>query len=68
VSRYRWTILALGTFAQASHSAVFLGIPVMAPQFREEYELSLPEVGVVLAAISVGSVVTLFPGACSPIG
>jgi MFS family permease len=61
VSRYRWTILALGTLAQASYSAVFLGIPVMAPQFREEYDLSLPEVGVVLAAISIGSVVTLLP-------
>jgi len=61
VSRYRWTILALGTVAQASYSAVFLGIPVMAPQFRDEYGLSLPAVGVVLAAISIGSVVTLLP-------
>ena len=51
MSRYRWTILALGTLAQASYSAVFLGIPVMAPQLRDEYGLSLPEVGVVLAAI-----------------
>ena len=42
MSRYRWTILALGTVAQASYSAVFLGIPVMAPQFRDEYGLSLP--------------------------
>ena len=61
MSRYRWTILALGTLAQASYSAVFLGIPVMAPQLRDEYGLSLPEVGVVLAAISIGSVVTLLP-------
>jgi sugar phosphate permease len=61
VSRYRWTILALGTLAQASYSAVFLGIPVMAPQLRDEYGLSLPEVGVVLAAISIGSIVTLLP-------
>ena len=61
MSRYRWTILALGTLAQASYSAVFLGIPVMAPQLREEYGLSLPEVGVVLAAVSIGSVGTLLP-------
>jgi sugar phosphate permease len=61
VSRYRWTILALGTLAQASYSAVFLGIPVMAPQLRDEFGLSLPEVGVVLAAVSIGSVVTLLP-------
>jgi sugar phosphate permease len=61
VSRYRWTILALGTVAQASYSAVFLGIPVLAPQFRDEYGLSLAEIGVVLAAFSIGSVLTLLP-------
>ena len=61
MSRYRWTILALGTVAQASYSAVFLGIPVLAPQFRDEYGLSLAEIGVVLAAFSIGSVLTLLP-------
>ena len=61
MSRYRWTILALGTAAQWSYSAVFLGIPVLAPQLREEYGLSLTQVGVVLAAFSIGSVVTLLP-------
>ena len=61
MSRYRWTILALGTIAQASYSAVFLGIPVMAPQLRDEYGLSLTQTGVVLAAFSIGSVVTLLP-------
>jgi sugar phosphate permease len=61
VSRYRWTILALGTAAQWSYSAVFLGIPVLAPQLREEYGLSLAQIGVVLAAFSIGSVVTLLP-------
>ena len=61
MSRYRWTILALGTVAQASYSAVFLGIPVLAPQFRDEYGLSLTEIGVVLAAFSIGSIVTLLP-------
>jgi sugar phosphate permease len=61
VSRYRWTILALGTAAQASYSAVFLGIPVLAPQLRESYGLSLTQIGVVLASFSIGSVVTLLP-------
>ena len=61
MSRYRWTILALGTVAQASYSAVFLGIPVLAPQLRDGYGLSLTEIGVVLAAFSIGSVVTLLP-------
>lgn len=61
MARYRWTILALGTLAQASYSAVFLGVPVLAPQLREEYGLSLAQVGVVIGAFSVGSVVTLLP-------
>lgn len=61
MSRYRWTILALGTLAQASYSAVFLGVPVLAPQLREEYGLSLTQIGVVIGAFSVGSVVTLLP-------
>lgn len=61
MSRYRWTILALGTAGQASYSAVFLGIPVLAPHLEDEYGLSLTELGVVLAAVSIGSVVTLLP-------
>jgi sugar phosphate permease len=61
VSRYRWTILALGTGAQAAYSGVFLGIPVLAPALRTEYALTLPEVGLVIAAVNVGSVVTLLP-------
>jgi sugar phosphate permease len=61
VSRYRWTILALGTAAQASYSAVFLGLPVLAPELRAEYDLSLTQIGVVLATVNLGSVVTLVP-------
>jgi sugar phosphate permease len=61
VSRYRWTILGLGTAAQASYSAVFLGIPVLAPALRAEYGLSLPEVGLVIATANLGSILTLLP-------
>ena len=61
MSRYRWTVLALGTAAQASYSAAFLGIPVLAPALRVEFGLTLAEVGVVLAAFSLGSVLTLLP-------
>jgi len=61
VSRYRWTILALGTGAQAAYSAVFLGIPVLAPTLAAEYDLTLPEVGLVIAAVNVGSILTLLP-------
>lgn len=61
MSRYRWTILALGTGAQAAYSAVFLGIPVLAPALRAEYGLTLPEIGLAIATANLGSVVTLLP-------
>ena len=61
MSRYRWTILALGTSAQAAYSATFLGIPVLAPALRAEYGLTLPQVGLVIATANLGSVATLLP-------
>ena len=57
--RYRWTILAAGVFAQAANSAILLGLPAIAPAIRKEYDLTLTQVGVVLAAVSFGSVATL---------
>jgi len=59
VHRYRWTILALGTGAQTAYSAVFLGIPVLAPALQREYGLGLTQVGLAIAAANAGSVVTL---------
>lgn len=61
MSGYRWTILTLGTAAQTAYSGVFLGIPILAPALRAEYDLTLPQVGLVIAAVNVGSVVTLLP-------
>jgi len=59
VARYRWTILALGTGAQTAYSAVFLGIPVLAPALQKEYDLDLTQVGLAIAAANAGSVFTL---------
>ena len=59
MARYRWTILALGTGAQTAYSAVFLGIPVLAPALQQEYDLGLTEVGLAIAAANGGSVATL---------
>jgi sugar phosphate permease len=59
VRRYRWTILTAGVFAQAAFSAILLGLPAIAPAIQDRYELSLTQVGVVLAAINVGSLVTM---------
>jgi len=57
--RYRWTILSAGVFAQAAFSAILLGLPAIAPAIQDRYELTLTQVGVVLAAISFGSLATM---------
>jgi sugar phosphate permease len=58
---YRWTILGAGVFAQASFSAILLGLPSIAPEIRHGYGLTFPQIGVVLAALNFGLVVTLLP-------
>lgn len=60
-SRYRWAVLAAGTAAQASFSALTLGLPAIAPAIREEYDLGLQGVGVFLAAEWVGLTLALLP-------
>ncbi|HEY1370624.1 MAG TPA: MFS transporter [Gaiellaceae bacterium] len=61
MTRYRWTILGAGTCAQATFSAVAVGLPALAPALRSHYGLSLNEVGVVIAAVGIGMVLTLLP-------
>jgi len=41
-------VLAAGTFAQTSFSALGIGLPVLVPTLREEYDLSLAQIGVLL--------------------
>ena len=60
-TRYRWAVLGAGTLAQASFSAITVGLAVLAPVLRDEYDLSLGQVGALLSAAWIGSVVTLFP-------
>ena len=57
--RYRWTILSAGVLAQAAFSAILLGLPAIAPAIQDRYDLTLTQFGVVLAALSFGSVATL---------
>jgi len=59
--RYRWVVLAAGTAAQASFSAVLIGLPVLAPELQEQYGLSLSEVGIALSSVWVGPILTLLP-------
>ena len=59
--KYRWTILAAGVVGQAAASAIGLGLPAIAPAIRHGYGLTLTQVGVVLAALNFGLIVTLVP-------
>lgn len=59
--RYRWTILSAGVLAQGAFSAILLGLAAIAPAIRDHYDLSLTQVGVVLAAINFGSLATMLP-------
>jgi sugar phosphate permease len=54
-------VLAAGTAAQASFSAVLVGLPVLAPALRERYDLSLSEVGIALSSIWITGIFTLLP-------
>jgi sugar phosphate permease len=60
-NRSRWAVLAAGTFAQATYSAIWFGVAVMAPFLRSRYGLSLAETGVLISASLAGSVLTLVP-------
>ncbi|MFN2470005.1 MAG: MFS transporter [Gaiellaceae bacterium] len=59
MSRYRWVVLGAGVGAQASYSALGTGVSVLLPALRDEYGLSLGEVGLLLGGTSGGMVLTL---------
>jgi MFS family permease len=58
---YRWAVLAAGTAAQASFSTVSFAMAVLAPALRDKYDLSLTEIGVVLAAEWIGLTFSMLP-------
>ncbi|MGE3288152.1 MAG: MFS transporter [Pseudonocardia sp.] len=55
----RWSVLAAGTFAQASTAAHFLGLAAVTPALRAHFGLGLAGVGALIGAVSVGIVTTL---------
>lgn len=61
MNRYRWVVLGLAIFAQMAFSAVIQGLPAMGPALKETYDLSLSQVGVVLAALTAGGALSLVP-------
>ena len=61
VRRYRWTVLAVGTTAQATFSVFTIGLPVMLPAVRSAYGLTLAQTGLVLAAANAGTMLGMLP-------
>jgi MFS family permease len=57
--RYRWTILAVGCVAQVLYGGLVMTAAVLAPALRNEFHLSLHEIGAALAAVQAGSTLTL---------
>ena len=54
-------MLAAGTAAQAGFSTISFAVAVLAPALRDEYGLSLTEIGVVLAAEWIGLTFAMLP-------
>jgi MFS family permease len=52
-------VLTAGVVAQASYATTGLGLPAIAPAIRRDFDLTLTQTGVVLAASFFGSVPTL---------
>jgi sugar phosphate permease len=52
-------VLAAGTAAQAGLAAVFIGVPVLAPALRDEFGLSISEVGLAVSSLWIGPILTL---------
>ncbi|GLZ31462.1 MFS transporter [Lentzea sp. NBRC 105346] len=57
--RYRWVVLGIGALAQGTNAAVFLGLPAITPQLRDHFGLTLPQVGLLLGAVNLGTMLTL---------
>ena len=58
---YRWVILGVGVVAQSALSGVFFGLPVLAPELAEHYELTLADLGILFAASNIGGIATTLP-------
>jgi len=58
-AHYKWIVLAVGMFAQASTSTFFQGLGSIGPAIRAEEGLTLGQLGLLLGAPMAGFVVTL---------
>jgi sugar phosphate permease len=54
-------VLAAGTFAQTTYSAIWFSVAVLAPALRGRDHLSLAQTGLLISSSLVGSLVSLLP-------
>ena len=58
---YRWVVLAVGAFGAAAFTGLRMGFPALGPELRDAFALNLGQVGLAIAALSVGVMVTTVP-------
>jgi sugar phosphate permease len=59
--RYKWVVLVVGALGAASFSMLRMGLPSLGPALRDEFGLSLTQVGLVFSAVAAGVCVALLP-------
>ena len=59
--RYRWIVLAVGVAGTLVTGALRQGLPALGPAFRDTFDLSLAEVGLIFAALTAGVTIALVP-------
>src|SRR4051812_14326830 len=59
LDRRRWTILAVGTFAQAATACFLYGMPMLVPALRHSEGLSLFGASLLVTAPMIGLLLTL---------
>lgn len=56
---YRWVVLGAASFGGAAFAALRMGLPALGPAIREEWSLTLGQVGIAFSSIAIGTVLTL---------
>ncbi|HWH92993.1 MAG TPA: MFS transporter [Baekduia sp.] len=59
--RYKWVVLVTGAFGAGTFAMLRMGLPALGPALRDEFALSLTQVGLVFSAIAAGVCVALLP-------
>ena len=59
--RYRWVVLAVGAFGAAAFTGLRMGFPALGPELRDAFGLNLGQIGLSIAALSIGVMVTTVP-------